>query len=189
MLAVYPSFAEDIYVSGVTKITMRTGAGVENKIIDILTTGDKLELLEYKRDWSLVKTDQGKTGWVLSRFLTQEVPDLYIVENLKKDNEDLILKLGTVEAENKVLAEKNKTFDEIKEKYDKLKQESAEFLKLEADYNKIREQFAAKKEQIEMLEKNLDKEQKLWFLTGAGVFVFGLLLGLVTRKKKRNSLL
>jgi len=182
-------FAEDIYVAGITKVTMRTGPGIENKIVDILTSGDKLELVEYQKGWSLVKTDQGRTGWVLSRFLTQDVPDLYIIEKLKKDNQDLILKLGAIEAESKVLADKNEALVQIEEKYNKLKQESADFLTLEVNYKKIMEEFAAQKGQIETLKNNLNNDEKLWFISGAGVFILGLLLGLITRKKKRTSLL
>ena len=186
---VYPSFAEDIYVAGITKVTMRTGPGIENKIIDILTSGDKLELVEYQKDWSLVKKDKGRTGWVLSRFLTQETPDAFIIEKLEKDNQDLISRLGTAEEENKILSEKNTALLQTQAEFDKLKQECGDFLKLNAEYKKIMEQFSAQKGQIKTLENSLNKEQKYLLLSGAGVFVFGLLLGLVTRKKKRTSLL
>jgi SH3 domain protein len=186
---VNPSFAEDIYVAGITKVTMRTGPGIENKIIDILTSGDKLEMVEYQKDWSQVKTDKGRMGWVLSRFLTKDIPDTFLIEKLKKDNQELISKLGAIEEENKILADKNAALVQIEEKYNKLKQESADFLTLEANYKKIMEEFAAQKGQIKTLENNLNKEQKLWFFSGAGVFIFGLLLGLSTRKKKRSGLL
>ncbi|MDA3787612.1 MAG: TIGR04211 family SH3 domain-containing protein [Desulfobacula sp.] len=186
---VNPSFAEDIYVAGITKVTMRTGPGIENKIIDILTSGDKLEMVEYQKDWSQVKTDKGRMGWVLSRFLTKDIPDTFLIEKLKKDNQELISKLSALEEENKILADKNAALVQIEEKYNKLKQESADFLTLEANYKKIMEEFAAQKGQIKTLENNLNKEQKLWFFSGAGVFIFGLLLGLSTRKKKRSGLL
>ncbi len=186
---VNPSFAEDIYVTGITKVTMRTGPGIENKIIDILTSGDKLEMIEYQKDWSQIKTDKGRTGWVLSRFLTRDIPDAFLIEKLKKDNQELISKFGAIEKENKILADKNAALVQIEEKYNKLKQESADFLTLEANHKKIMEEFAAQKGQIKTLENDLNKEQKLWFLSGAGVFIFGLLLGLITRKKKRSGLL
>ena len=186
---VNPSFAEDIYVAGITKVTMRTGPGIENKIIDILTSGDKLEMIEYQKDWSQIKTDKGRTGWVLSRFLTRDIPDAFLIEKLKKDNQELISKFGAIEKENKILADKNAALVQIEEKYNKLKQESADFLTLEANHKKIMEEFAAQKGQIKTLENDLNKEQKLWFLSGAGVFIFGLLLGLITRKKKRSGLL
>ena len=45
-----PLAAQDIYVNGVIKITMRMGPGVEHKIVAMLTSGSKLETIEYKSD-------------------------------------------------------------------------------------------------------------------------------------------
>ena len=188
-LFIFPSFAEDIYVAGITKVTMRTGPGVEHKIVDILKTGTKLEIVEYKNDWSLVKKSGGREGWVLSRFLTRETPDAFIIEKLEKDNQDLISRLGAAEEEKKNLIEKNTTLVQIQEEYNKLTIECGDFLKLNTEYKKIMEQFSAQKKQIKTLENNLNKEEKFLLLSGAGVFVFGLFLGLLTRKKKRTSLL
>ena len=188
-LFIFPSFAEDIYVAGITKVTMRTGPGVEHKIVDILKTGTKLEIVEYKFDWSLVKKSGGREGWVLSRFLTQETPDVFIIEKLEKDNQNLISRLGTAEEEHKILIEKNTALLQIQEEYNKLTIKCGDFLKLNAEYKKIMEQFSAQKGQIKILENNLNKEQKFLLLSGAGVFIFGLFLGLLTRKKKRTSLL
>jgi SH3 domain protein len=184
-----PLFAEESYVAGITKITMRTGPGVENKIVAMLSSGDKLEIIKYQWDWSQVKTDQGKTGWVLSRFLTREVPDVFEIQRLKQENLELTARLDALEAENKMLTGKNTALVSIQEKYEKLEHESANFLKLDANYQKIIGQYKAQKEQIKTLENSLTKDQKLWFLAGAGVFILGLLFGLSTRKKKRNRLL
>jgi len=186
---VSPLLAENIYVTGVTKITMRTGPGVEHKIVAMLKSGTKLGIVEFQKDWTHVETDQGKTGWVLSRFLTQKVPDALLVEKLENDNQDLMSKLESVEEENKTLTVKNATLVQIEEKYKKLKQESADFLQLDAKYKKTMQEFEAQKKQIETLKNNLNNEGKLWFLSGAGVFIVGLFLGLSTRKKKKSSLL
>lgn len=186
---VHPAFAEDIYVTGVTNITMRTGPGVEHKIVAMLKSGTKLEIVQYQKDWTEVQTDQGKIGWVLSRFLTQKVPDALLVDKLKKNNQSLISKLDALEEENKTLTVKNATLVQIQEKYNELKKESADFLKLDADYKKMMQQFETQKTQIAALKSNLNNEEKLWFLSGAGVFIVGLFLGLSTRKKKKSSLL
>ncbi|MCD4719753.1 MAG: TIGR04211 family SH3 domain-containing protein [Desulfobacula sp.] len=182
-------FAEDIYVTGITNITMRTGPGVEHKIVAMLKSGTKLEIVEYQKDWTHVKTDQGRTGWVLSRFLTQKVPDALLVEKLNKDNQDLMSKLEAIEDENKTLTVKNATLVQIQEKYNKLKQESSDFLKLDAKYKEMMQLYEAQKSQIETLENDLNNEPKLWFLIGPGVFIVGLFFGLSARKKKKTSLL
>jgi len=188
LLSTY-AFAEDIYVTGITRITMRTGPGLEHKVIAMMTTGDKLEIVEYQKDWSRVKTARGKTGWVLSRFLSQKIPDALLNEKLEKVNLELASQLETIKEERETLKQENTKLLEIEEKYHELKQASAEFLKLDAEYKKMVQLNEAQKNQIKLLEEDLDSEPKLWFLIGPGVFIVGLFFGLSTRKKKKSGLL
>lgn len=182
------SHAEDIYVTGVTKITMRTGPGVEHKIVVMLQSGTKLEIIDYSTDWSRVKTSDGREGWVLSRFLTQKVPDALLVQQLKKENAQLSSRLEKLEDENKNFTIKNASLVQIESKYNRLKKESAEFLKLEKKYEEMTQQFEGQQKKIESLEQSLNNEPKYWYLIGPGVFIVGLFFGLSTRKKKRSSL-
>jgi len=181
--------SKDIYVAGITNITMRTGPGVDHKIVAMLKSGTKLGIVEYQKDWTRVKTVHGKIGWVLSRFLTQEIPGALLVEKLREDNQGLMSRLEAIEDENKKLTIENRELVQTKEKYHKLKKESADFFILDAAHKKMTQQFDAQKNQIETLENSLNNEGKLWFLSGAGVFIVGLFLGLSTRKKKKSSLL
>ncbi|MCF8091213.1 MAG: TIGR04211 family SH3 domain-containing protein [Desulfotignum sp.] len=181
--------AQQMYVSPVTRITMRTGPGVEHKIVAMLESGNRIEVLEYKSDWSLVRTDNEKQGWVLTRFLTDEQPLTIQVEKLRKENERLAAALEKSREENQALTKKNAALKNIEEKYRKLEKESADFLKLDARYKALLKLSEDQKQQIETLKGNLNDEEILWFLSGAGVFIVGLILGLSTRKKKRYSLL
>lgn len=181
--------AQDLYVSGVTKITMRTGPGVEHKIVAMLTSGEKLETIEYQSDWSLVKTQNGKTGWVLTRFLTEEAPPTLRLGELQKENETLVAELQQAQEKIQTLMEKNLSLGDIQEKYKELEQASSDYLQLNAKYKALVKEFQDQKDHIESLEMNMNNEEKLWFLSGAGVFVVGLIIGLITRKKKRTSLL
>jgi SH3 domain protein len=184
-----PLLAKDNYVTGITNITMRTGAGLEHKVIAMLKSGTKLEIIEYQKDWSQVLTDRGKTGWILSRFLTEKIPDALLVDKLSKENLNLISRLKGVEQENKKLIDENVRLAQVEEKYSELKQKSAHFLKLDAEYKKISEQSEMQKNQIKELENSLNSDEKLWFLSGGGVFIVGLCFGLSMRKKKKSSLL
>ncbi|MFH2060104.1 MAG: TIGR04211 family SH3 domain-containing protein [Pseudomonadota bacterium] len=183
------SLAENIYVTGVTKITMRTGKGVEHKIVVMLKSGTKLEVIEHQSDWSHVRTMGGQQGWVMSRFLTEKIPDALLVDKLNQENEKLISRLSIIEEENKQLIIKNAALVQIEEKYKKLKQESGEFLELEGKYNMIMEQFNYQKNKIEKLENDSNRELKLWYLIGPGVLIVGFIFGLSTRRKKKSSLL
>jgi SH3 domain protein len=181
--------AQEVYVSGITKITMRTGPGIEHKIVAMLETGTRLEMVEYKADWSLVQIDNQKQGWVLTRFLTEEKPLTFQVEILQKENKRLSGALEDSETRNQALAEKNAALSDIEKKYQELKQASADFLKLNEKYRNLVQLSEEQEQQISMLKENLNNEAMLWFLSGAGVFIVGLILGLSTRKKKRSSLL
>jgi len=181
--------AQDIYVSGITKITMRRGPGVEHKIVSMLTSGAKLETIEYRPDWSHVRAPNNKTGWVLSRFLTEKVPQTLLVQQLQKENERLVAALEQTEGKKRVLEQKNEFLVDIEEKYKKLEQASADFIKLNDSYKALSRESQDQKDHILTLEANMNNEEKLWFLSGAGVFIVGLIIGLSTRKKKRSSLL
>jgi len=181
--------AQEVYVSGITKITMRTGPGVEHKIVAMLVSGTRLEILEYQKDWSRVQTDDQKSGWVLTRFLTEDKPLTLQNENLRRENERLADALEKNRQENQALIEKNAALKDIEEKYHKLEQASADFLKLDAEYKALVTLSEEQQKQIETLQDNLNDEEVLWFLSGAGVFMVGLILGLSTRKKKKRSLL
>ncbi|MEN8211988.1 MAG: TIGR04211 family SH3 domain-containing protein [Thermodesulfobacteriota bacterium] len=184
-----PLLARNNYVTEITSITMRRGAGISHKVIAMLKSGTKLEIIEYQKDWSQVRTAGGKTGWVLSRFLTEKIPDALLVDKLSKENLNLISKLKGVEQENKKLIDENVRLVQVEEKYSDLKQKSEHFLKLDEEYKKISDQSEMQKNQIQELENDLNSDEKLWFLSGGGVFIVGLLFGLSMRKKKQSSLL
>jgi len=182
-------YAKAIYVSGVTQITMRTGPGIDHKIVAMVTSGIKLEILEYRKDWSMVRNAAGKTGWVLSRFLTEEVPKALMVERYKKENQRLASKLAAAEETAKTLNIQNKELTGIAHKYNQLKDDSASYLKLDAEHNALLAQSREQEKRIQSLEQSIKSEVKLGLLSGAGVFIVGLIFGMSTRRKKRGSLL
>ena len=189
LITALPAAAEDIYVSGVTKITMRTNPGTEHKILAMLRSGTKLEIVEYRSDWSMVKTEDGKTGWVLTRFLTREVPKTLLVNELQDENTRLAAALEAAESRAEELKSRVDALSGIEEKYNQLEQASADYLKLESTYEALVKTSEAQKAQIRILEGQVDNEELYWALAGAGVFILGLVIGLSSRRKKRHSLL
>jgi SH3 domain protein len=184
-----PADAEDMYVTGITNITMRTGPGTEHKIVAILKSGTKLSIVQYQSDWSEVQTSNGKQGWVLSRFLTQKIPDALKVDKLERENKTLLSRLSTIEEENKTLTIKNAALIQVEEQYRKLKEESKEYLDLQQKYNKVIKEFEEQKNKVEKREGESHKEIQMWYLIGPGVAIVGFIFGLSTRKRKKSSLL
>ena len=63
--------AETRYVSDTLEITMRSGKGTSYGITRMLRSGTAVQVLEVDKEtgYTRVRTDSGKDGWVLSRFL------------------------------------------------------------------------------------------------------------------------
>lgn len=183
------ALGETVYVKGIMKITMRTGPGVEHKIIAMLESGDNLELIESGDGWSHVRNVDGKDGWVLTRYVTSEVPKTLIADRLKSENSALSEAIEKVKAENAELAGIKAKFETLDHSYSLLKKESADFLILKEKYEKVAKAYKDQEARNAALEKSLGNEDVKWFLSGAGVLFVGILLGMSARKKKRSSLL
>ncbi len=68
------SAAETRYITDVFDVTMRSGTSTSNEILRMLDSGTAVTVLEsdIASKYSLVETDDGKTGYVISRFLVTE---------------------------------------------------------------------------------------------------------------------
>ena len=64
--------AQTRYVTDDFKVMLRTGPSVQNKIVDSLNSGTRLEVLreDAGNGHSQVQTSSGKIGYVLTRFLS-----------------------------------------------------------------------------------------------------------------------
>ncbi len=182
------ALAETVYVGGVMKITLRTGPGTKHKILAMVATGDSLQILENGRDWTRVRNADGQDGWVLTRFITREVPMKRQVDELEAKNRALTEQVEKIREENKDLEATRKKLEFIENAYNELKQKSADFLSLETAHEEMTQAFTRQKERVVLLESRLSKEDIKWFLSGAGVLVVGLLLGVSSRKKTRSRL-
>ena len=128
------SYAQTVYVTDEFEVTMRTGPNVENKIMAMLSTGTKLEVIEEKGDWVLVRSPIGREGWVLKRYASVELPKKIIIEQLQKKYADALKNLEietekalTFEKENKrlhaALDTSQKKLKKVKKHLEKNKQD------------------------------------------------------------------
>ena len=182
------SFAESKYVTDITRITMRSAPDAEHKIITMLNSGTKIEVLEQSGLWSKVRTKDGKEGWALTRFLVSKKPAVILLGRLGRDNKKLSDKFEAIKAENIKLKEANTKFTGIEAKYIELEKESKTFLELKKEYQNIKKGYDDQQALISSFEDSYKNKIMIWFLIGAGVFVFGVLLG-IGAKKNRGSYL
>ena len=200
--------AETMYVDDIVKITVRTGPGIAHKIVAMIKSNERVEVLkpeEPEKDWSLVRITNGKEGWVLSRFLKSKEPDGLILERLEKKHNAFKNQAASMIEENKVYKKENKKLNselktnkeiskKIKSSYEALKKESAEFLELKSNYAKTSSNLIEQTKKAEKLEEELTSlllhQNIKWFLSGAGVLLLGFVIGFSTkRQRSRSSLL
>ena len=193
---------ETQYISGVLEITLRTGPGTDHRVLAMLKTGQRVEILKIEEDWTQIFLDNGKEGWVLNRFLTDKEPHSVVLEQIKDKNEELSAQLKELLEVNEKqkstnkrleseLAGTKKKLNQTLKVYDTLKKESSEFIQLKTDYKKSSSELGQqiKKSQAmeaELSQLRLQKNIK-WFLSGAGVLVVGFLLGLSAKRQRRRS--
>ena len=197
--------AETMYIDDIVKITVRTGPGIAHKIVAMIKSNERVEVLkpeEPEKDWSLVRITNGKEGWVLSRFLKSKEPDGLVLDRLKKKHNVLKNQAVSTIEENKVYKKENKKLNselktnkeisnKIKSSYETLKKESAEFLELKSNYKKTSSNLIEQTKKAEKLEEELTSlllhQNIKWFLSGAGVLLLGFVIGFSTKRQRRRS--
>ena len=197
--------AETMYIDDIIKITVRTGPGIDHKIVAMIKSNERVEVLKPKKpekDWSFVRITNGKEGWVLSRFLTPKEPDGLVLDRLKKKHNVLKNQAVSMIEENKVYKKENKKLNselktnkeiskKIKSSYETLKKESAEFLELKSNYEKTSSNLIEQTKKATKLEEELTSlllhQNIKWFLSGAGVLLLGFVIGFSTKRQRRRS--
>jgi len=190
------------YVNDALTITVRTGPAMDRKIIALPVVGQEMEVLNTENDWSLVRLPDGKEGWVLSRFITDETSKGIQLEVLTKRFNTLKDKTGALTEENKILKAENSRLgadlnsSETKLKstdsaYETLKQDSTQFLELQTKYKETTSKLAEQTQKAEKYEKELTKllwsQNIKWFLGGACVLILGFIIGFSTKSQRRSS--
>jgi len=196
------SAAEKMYVSDDLRITFRTGPGNDRKILSILRSGRALEVLRTEGDWSQVRLSTGEEGWVLTRYLSDEEPCAMTLERLQNEFERLEQRNDVLTTENAQLKSENSQLKNAAEKrqealesvtrdYETLREESTQYLTLKAAHEKATARLAAQTKRADTLDEELGRALRRqhirWFLSGAGVMVLGIVIGLLTRREKRRS--
>jgi SH3 domain protein len=197
-----PIYAQKVmYVSDVIKITVRRGPGIDYKVLAMLESGERIEVLEGDSDWSKVRLPDGTEGWALTRFLTGKEPSEIRLQKIEEAHETLSRKTESMLQENQQLQEENRTLlnqveetrrnlEQLAQSYENLKSESADFLKVKTDYEDAFTELQAQREKAEIMTNRVSelewKRNAMWFLSGAGVFLLGFIIGGFNEKGKRR---
>jgi SH3 domain protein len=205
MLCATNLYAETKYVVDHLIITLRSGQSTQHQILATLPSSTKLEVLETGEKYSKVRAPDGTEGWVLNQYISK-TPTAKIrltaaeaklakleTENkrLKEDLSTSSQKEGTVSQELGKLRQENK---KQTEELTHLRRVAAKPLKLENENQKLKKQLVELENERELLSREnqvlRDSSDREWFLTGAGVIIGGIIIGLIApslRSRKKSS--
>lgn len=197
--------AETRYVSGVLQITLRTGPGVDHRVLTMIKTGQEVAVLDAgDKDWTKIRLSDGREGWVMNRFLVSEKPGDLSLEYAQQKNRAISLQLSeTLEANSRLrqeadrmradFADIQKKLDEIEHAYRMLERNASQSSKIKADFEKSASDLAIQARRSQKMEqalRDLRRQQHIkWFLSGAGVLLAGFLLGLSVKRQRRKTAL
>jgi SH3 domain protein len=196
------AMASTLYVTEDFEITMRTGPGVDRKIIALIRSGQRVEEISTSEEWTEIRLPSNKTGWVLTRYLSPKEPCAMVKERLQTEftqiqteKAELETKNTDLEAENQrleaQLASTQASLERVTGDFDSLKTESTDFLKLKSQFRKVTAELEETKTKADKFEDEtgrlLRNQNIKWFLAGAGVLLIGFIIGFSSRRQKRRS--
>lgn len=201
-LSVHYSMADTKYVVEDLTITLRTGPGTNHKIIAFPVAGDPLEVISTGDEYTEVETRNGRQGFVLTRFLTEQEPARLVLARLLKENSQLQTKYealkqssGELSMDTQTLTDKlanaTQALKTLTVEHEKLKRESSQYLELKSKYEKAVKDAAEAQTRATKVEKELaqlySSEINTGLLYGGGLIALGFITGFIVKRPKRRA--
>ncbi len=196
--------AQTWYVTDALEITLRTGPELDRKITAMLKSGQPMEIVEKGNEWSLVRLPSGREGWVLNRFIKSEVPVKIQFAELQKKYDSLLEGAATPLQKVKELSGENtqlradlgkarQNLAALQKSYTELRTTTADAVRIKKERDRLSKALALQSKEAGLLKSTLvdaEKNETLWwFITGAAVLLFGIIIGVAIRpRRKRSSL-
>ena len=203
LLILSTAFSETRYVTERMRITLRTGPDVSYKVLGLVSSGDSVEILDKGDEWTRVETSDSKVGWVMTRFLTTDIPKKDLLERLENNHERLKEKSKSYAVENANLVKENKDIKSelskkvlelksLKEKYDHLEKGCQQYAKLKQTHDKMTKKMNQHQQELVQLKEEkavLESNQLFWgFGMALGVLAVGFIIGKSSQRKRSGRL-
>ena len=184
------------WISDQFEVTLRTGKSTRQSIIRVLASGTKVTVLEQDDEsgYTRVRTSDGREGWVLTRYLISsqtarlQLPQLQTrLRNSEETRRQLLARIRELEQERRdlqtQLGRTETSSRGLQQQLDKIRELSSDTIQLDDQIKRLKKQQIYNKRHIGELE-SMNRElsassNREWFIVGAAVVMFGLLLGLI----------
>jgi len=196
-----------MYITDVFEVTLRSGTSTSNEILMLLKSGHAVTLLEQDSvtQYSLVKAENGKQGYVLSRYLVDLPSAKQRLASLQQataaqeqENESLKAEVSILQTDldNQLLNNENlknslQTSEDELERVSIAAESTLEVIEknrvMETTITELRQQQSLLTDENAKLK---DSTRMDWFIRGAAVSLIAFLIGILMtriRWKKQES--
>jgi SH3 domain protein len=99
---------ETMYVSDRLSLSLRSAPDLERPALELISSDTKVDVLETQGKWARVRLEDGRTGWVIKRFLVKNVPKSLVIEHLKRQIASLKNEVETLKSK---ISQENQRFE------------------------------------------------------------------------------
>lgn len=164
------------FIADDVQLFMHSGPSYEYRISGRVRSGEAVEVLERSGDYTKVRLETGKEGWVPSRYISEGQSALSQLPLLETALE--------------------KSRQQVKSQVDEIRELGLRVQTLEKDNQNLTEQMVARDTQIRDLQfelQNMDQSNLMRWLTHGGIIALaGVIIGLIIpnlpkRRKQRDE--
>jgi SH3 domain protein len=190
--------ADTRYVSDRLIISVRAGQNNTSDVLGHIKSDTPVDVLEEEGRYLKIKTENGLEGWVNTRYIISEPPKTLTIKDLRNERNRLrgeieTFKNKTIDSSNQSSPTKLNYEQKIKELERTLKTHQQMASNGESELERLKKENVRLKSEISHLKKPNKSPVKSksiqWFLVGAGVLLFGFMIGRSARKEKRAGIL
>jgi SH3 domain protein len=169
--------AQTMYVTDRLYLSLRSEPDAELPTITLLPSDTEIEVLSTEGQWAQVKLLDGRSGWVMKRFLVEDVPKSVIIEQLKQQIAKKDVLLEKLQAEMASLKERSPEQATTGANEDVLKRKIAD----------LKNQILRQRRQVEARTKQQTLERlKNAYMIGIIALFVGLLVGYFLGKPRKR---
>ena len=194
------AWAVKAYTTDARELPLRNTPNNSSRAILTLPPASPVEVLD-QREWSRVSYTgpggEAREGWVPTKLLDSRPPESAAIKQLDVENAALREQIGLLEKDKAGFQQREKDLTDkaarLSAAYEELKKGSTEYVKLKEEYDSTRTLLRNAQEYIQNLlqeQEGLRLSNRIqWFIAGAMVLFFGMLVGwgFGKRNKKRRA--
>lgn len=104
---------EILYITDQLHLSLYERAEKKSKIIQYLTSGERLEVTQKSGPYAFVTTESGKKGWVKRGFLVSKLPSVLLLKQELEKTETLVEELNKLANSGQIIDQYEKDMDTL----------------------------------------------------------------------------